>query len=130
LFCVCVLAVLRGWTETWATLPILLDKWPGLLSPSAQMAHPDPYRTVGCVCAAEVWARARAEVRIVTLRFVDPFPAQILSEVNVEGTHTAVLLQVATTKNIYRISTWKETTNKRNFTNTLLFPPWSPSLPS
>lgn len=56
-----------------------------------------PYRAVGCVRAAEVGTRAGAEVGVVALRFMDPFPAQILSEVNVERAHTAVLLQIATT---------------------------------
>lgn len=60
--------------------------------------HPAPYRAMGRVCTAEVRARARAEVGIVTLRLVDPFPAQILPEVDVEGADTAVLLQVAVVK--------------------------------
>lgn len=83
--------------------------------------HPAPYRAMGCVCTAEVWARARAEVGIVTLRLVDPFPAQILPEVDVEGADTAVLLQVAVVKT-YRRSAKRETDYKRSFTCIFLLP--------
>lgn len=49
------------------------------------------------VCAAEVWTRARTKVSKVALGLVDPFPAKVLSEVNVQRTHAAVLLEVPET---------------------------------
>lgn len=57
------------------------------------------YRAVSGVCTAEVRTWARTEVCKVAFRLVDPFPAQVLSEVNVKRTHTAVLLQVPETQN-------------------------------
>jgi len=56
------------------------------------------YRAVSGVCAAEVWTRARTEVSKVALWLVDPLPAKVLSEVDVERTHAAVLLQVPETQ--------------------------------
>lgn len=59
---------------------------------------PSPYRGIGGISTAEVWAGTGAEVGIVALRFMDPFPTQIMPEVNVERAYTAVLLLIATTK--------------------------------
>lgn len=49
------------------------------------------------ICAAEIRTRARTKVSKVALRLVDPFPAKVLSEVDVQRTHAAVLLQVPET---------------------------------
>lgn len=56
------------------------------------------YRAVSGVCAAEVWTRARTKVSKVAFGLVDPFPAKVLSEVDVQRTHTAVLLEVPETQ--------------------------------
>lgn len=56
------------------------------------------YRAVSGVCTAEVWTRARTKVSKVALGLVDPFPAKVLSEVDVQRTHAAVLLQVPETQ--------------------------------
>lgn len=98
---------------------ILSNQWPGWLSPSApQGMSLAPYRAVGCVCTAEVWTRAWAEVGIVALRFMDPFPAQVLPEVNVQRAHAAVLLQIATTrKHLQKMNLKGNHQCKKNFTN-------------
>lgn len=62
------------------------------------------YRAVSGVCTAEVRTWARTEVCKVAFRLVDPFPAQILSEVNVKRTHAAVLLQVPETQNGHKMN--------------------------
>lgn len=46
------------------------------------------------VSTPEVWAGTRAEISVVAFGFVDPFPAQVLSEINVEWTHTAVFFVI------------------------------------
>ena len=56
------------------------------------------YRAVSGVCTAEVRTRARTKVSKVALRLMDPFPAKVLSEVDVQRTHAAVLLQVPETQ--------------------------------
>ena len=50
---------------------------------------------MGGVCAAEVRAGAGAEVGVVAFGLVDPPPAKVLAEVDVERSHAAVLLVVA-----------------------------------
>lgn len=52
-------------------------------------------RAVRGVGAAEVWARPGAEVGVIPFRLVDPPPAQILPEVDVQGPNAAVLLVVS-----------------------------------
>ena len=66
---------------------------------------------MGGVCAAEVRAGARAEVGVVAFGLVDPPPAQVLAEVNIERSHAAVLLVVAAER---RRRMWKNE-EKKNF---------------
>lgn len=50
---------------------------------------------MGGVCTAQVRTWTRAEVRIVPFRLMDPPPSQILTEINIEWSHTALLLIIA-----------------------------------
>lgn len=54
----------------------------------------DSHRAVRGVSAAEVWTRPRAEVGVIPFGLVDPPPAQILPEVDVQLPNAAVLLVV------------------------------------
>lgn len=54
----------------------------------------DSHRAVRGVSAAEVRARPRAEVGVIPFGLVDPPPAQILPEVDVQRPNAAVLLVV------------------------------------
>lgn len=55
----------------------------------------DSHRAVRGVSAAEVRARPRAKVGVIPFRLVDPPPAQILPEVDVQPPNAAVLLVVS-----------------------------------
>lgn len=79
-------------------LPVCFSPSLSSLSPTRPSvpASPQPmdqtHPAVLCVQAPNVGAGPQAEVGVVAFGLVDPLPAQVLAEVNVELPHTAVLL--------------------------------------
>lgn len=77
-------------------LPLFLPLLPRFLLPSS---HPQPglqtHLAVLRVQAPDVGAGPQAEIGVVALGFVNPLPAQVLAEVNVELPNAAVLFRGA-----------------------------------